>query len=292
MLIKKFVAAMAAISMLATSFVVMNVAAADSPAITASVISADDTVSGSDIGVKFTFANIEPDKLIKGFNFAISVPTELKNPKNKNITSNATLKATIQYDEENDESPFADGWDAYYNASGNYKFIWATDGSTRVSNSDWFTLEFKGAESYDELADGSFKVNVFAITQDNVTGALSLEKGQITVTDPTTSSEDPTPTPEWVEATPIGENEGRFIGDEGFDQDEAVAYYVTLDLAQADPTITWRAKFNGSDSFLGKQISSGISDKSSGEVKFGMVIDGMKGKTVSNVGAIWGAQGK
>lgn len=285
MLIKKFIAAMAAISMLATSFVVMNVAADAAPAITASVISGDDTVSGSDIGVRFTFANIAENKLIKGFNFEISVPTTLKNPKNKSITSNTTLKATIQYDEDNEDNPFLDGWDAYYNASGNYKFIWTTDGTTRVGNSDWFNLEFKGADSYDDLAEGAFEVTVFAITQDNVTGALSLEKGQITVVDPT-SAAPPAPADPWVSATQIG---GLYEADEFVgDQSKAVAWVVSLpDPDEAQDAMTWKADFGGTTKGMVKNFAGSIS----GATKFGVIIKGVTAADdVTEVKAAWGDQ--
>ena len=287
---KKLIAVFATLSMLATSLFALPASAADVASLKAEVVAGENTVLESDIGVKFSFDNVTTP--ITGFTFIIKIPSGLKNDSGKNLTA-ANIKKSIAYDEANEENPFADGWDVYVKGNDNYQLMWTTaTGAEVVTNGDWFELDLSGATTYDELAEGSFKITNTQYSEKGVVGEKVFD-----VTDPTTKepSVEPT-TPEYVYNAdkPADTKWGAatFVGDYSTADDKAIAVKAevkpgqkVVDGALVDNTYTglvWKAvKADGTA--VGYE-QDGLSITGNGTYVFGLAIDGVSEAEVQTNG--------
>lgn len=292
---KKLIAAIAAISMIATSFVAMTTVSADAalPVVKAEIVNGEDTLNGTDLGLKFTFENLTQN--CTGLLFHIEIPADLKNPKNKAMTSLTNVKNAIACDEDKDPNPFADGWNA--TIDGTDVFItWMTYDDLTYTNSDWFELDFKGVTDYSSLPAGSLKLTGVQVIYEDET-AQRPEKGTLKVVDPTTKepSVEPT-TPEYVYNAdkPADTKWGAatFVGDYSTADDKAIAVKAevkpgqkVVDGALVDNTYTglvWKAvKADGTA--VGYE-QDGLSITGNGTYVFGLAIDGVSEAEVQTNG--------
>lgn len=265
---KKLIAALAAISMIATSFVAMTTVSADAtlPVVKAEIVNGEDTVNGTDIGLKFTFENLAQN--CTGLLFHIEIPADLKNPKNKAITSLTTFKNAIAYDEDNDANPFADGWDAV--VDGTDIFVnWTTYDDMTYTNSDWFEFDFKGVTDYSDLPEGSLKLTDVQVVYEDLT-AQTTKKGTLKVVDPTTSTDDTTPVFNGVDTKWQAAD---YVGAYGTDDDKAVA--IKAEIKPGDVTykgIVWKAVDKDDKVYTYEQATS-ISGGAT--YVYGLAIDGV-----------------
>lgn len=278
---KKLIAAIAAISMIATSFVAMTTVSADAtlPVVKAEIVKGADTVNGTDIGLKFTFENLAQN--CTGLLFHIEIPADLKNPKNKAITSLTTFKNVVAYDENNDVNPFADGWDAV--VDGTDIFVnWTTYDDMSFTNSDWFEFDFKGVTDYSALPKGSLKLTDVQVVYEDLT-AQTTKKGTLKVVDPTTSvtPEDPKPDYVYDEKNPSATNWKAADTDvapsvyEGTDGSKAVGAKATVNPGSDKNTYTglvWKVK--SADGAKTYTYTQGVNITGAADFVYGIVING------------------
>lgn len=272
----KIIAIIASLSMIATSFVALSTSAsavdASAPTVKAEIIAGNDTIAGTDLGVKFTFSNLT--KAAEGLMFHIEIPATITNDRGKALTSLTNFKRTIQADEEVDPNPFLDGWDAVITGTDIY-VMWLTYDDMTFGNDDWFELDFNG--TYD-LKAGDLKITKVELVE--VGNPVSLKQDKdLNVVGPgsTTSSVS------WTETAAGTDYAGQYDGS------KAAAY--TVELAGDGKTynaITWKATKDGVTK--GHVTALGQDLGGDGSFKFGIAIGGVATSELSDVQAAWGNQ--
>ena len=304
---KKLISVFAALTMALSSIVAVTTAYADNePSVTATVIEGANTINETELGLKFTFDNLEKD--VTKFQFKIEIPTTLKTyeivkqgkvyvPVIKDIVS-SNVDKLLGADEG---SIFGSEWN--YNVKTiddshiQLYFAWLTDGTKKITAADSFELDF-GVEDFTSIADlnlpsYTFKLSEVQVVYDGEVSPVTNLK----VVDPTTKepSVEPT-TPEYVYNAdkPADTKWGAatFVGDYSTADDKAIAVKAevkpgqkVVDGALVDNTYTglvWKAvKADGTA--VGYE-QDGLSITGNGTYVFGLAIDGVSEAEVQTNG--------
>lgn len=295
-IVKKIVSTIAAISMLATSLVAMNVVVASAdelPTVTATlVVGKDNTMAGTDLGLKFTFSNLTANS--ESLNFDVVLPSSLTSEYDESLSELLALGDTINTARR---SPFANGFEVMQRVGDVVSFAWLTDGSSNFGNSDYFELDFNGATDYEGLKAlnaNALKVTNVKMAIIGLDNAITQDNNEIKVVDPVPATPDPTPTtPEYVyngKDTKWGA--ATFVGDYSTADDKAIAVKAEVKPGQkvengalVDNTYTglvWKAvKADGTA--VGYE-QSGLSITGNGTYVFGLAIDGVSQTEVQTNG--------